>query len=124
MGHSVILPQDEAAPFIGPNGIDPGGIAEQCYQQVVKCDVMIVVLDGADSDSGTSLEAGIKVGHNRATEQRSKIVGVRTDFRASEDGQLNAMFRLLDEVILFPSVNEDIVALCARLNDAIRRVCE
>jgi nucleoside 2-deoxyribosyltransferase len=119
MGYSVLLPQEEALRFTTPEGVDANGIAELCYMQAVRCDVMVVVLDGADSDSGTSLEAGIKIGHHRALNGAGTIIGVRTDFRASEDGQLNAMFRLLDKVVYFPSFNEDPEALCRTLHGTI-----
>jgi nucleoside 2-deoxyribosyltransferase len=115
----VLLPQDEALPFITRTKVDALGIAEHCYRQAVDCDVMIVVLDGADSDSGSSLEAGIKIAHRRAVKDGTKIIGLRTDFRASEDGRLNAMFRLLDSVVTFLSFNEDLDELCRVLNDAI-----
>jgi hypothetical protein len=83
---------------------------------------MIVVLDGADTDSGASLEAGIKIGHRRATKTAATIVGVRTDFRVSEDAHLNAMFRLLDEIVYFPSFNEDPEALCGALHNTILKL--
>jgi|GEM_PF-672480 len=120
IGYSVVLPQEEAIQFIKPEGIDAGGIAELCYLQARECDVMIVVLDGADSDSGACLEAGIKIGHRRASSAPSTIIGVRTDFRGSEDGHLNTMFRLLDKVVHFPSVNEDPEALCMLIHETIR----
>ena len=119
MGYSVLLPQEEAIRFTNPEGFDAKGIAELCYLQALECDVMVVVLDGADSDSGASLEAGIKIGHKRASNVAGMIIGLRTDFRASEDGQLNAMFRLLDRVVYFPSFNEDPEALCGMLHQAI-----
>jgi hypothetical protein len=57
---------------------------------------MIVVLDGADSDRGSSMEAGLRIGYKRALNDLGAIIGVRTNCRASEDGQLNAKFRLID----------------------------
>jgi nucleoside 2-deoxyribosyltransferase len=123
-GYTVVLPQDEAIPLLKqPQAIDALGIAEQCYRQSVACDVMIVVLDGADSDSGASLEAGLKIGYRRAANARGKVIGVRTDARASEDGQLNAMFRLLDEVIRFPSFNENPEELTDVIHRTIISIC-
>jgi nucleoside 2-deoxyribosyltransferase len=122
-GYTVILPQEEAAPSISGQEIDAPRIAERCYRQSVECDVMIVVLDGADSDSGTSLEAGLKIGYRRGTKTGGKIIGVRTDFRASEDGELNAMFRLLDKVVRFHSFNEDSEQLCEVIHETILRLC-
>ncbi len=122
-GYDVVLPQDEARRFITPTGIDAAGIAESCYQQVIACDVVVAVLDGCDSDSGTSLEVGLRIGHMRALRLPSKVIGMRTDFRAAEDGQLNAMFRLVDGLVSFPSFEEDEAALCVEIDTAIQRAC-
>jgi nucleoside 2-deoxyribosyltransferase len=121
-GYDVILPQDEADAFITDGVVDMEGIAEQCYRQVVASDVVVAVLDGADSDSGTSVEVGIKIGHRRATSDASTIIGVRTDFRTSEDGQLNGMFRLVDAVVAVPSFDEDPAALCEQIHETIQRL--
>jgi nucleoside 2-deoxyribosyltransferase len=122
--YAVILPQEEADKIIAVHGLDLPRIVEQCYQQAIRADVMVAVLDGADSDSGTSVEIGLRIGHLRATNNNAKkTIGVRTDFRASEDGQLNAMFRLLDRTIYSPSLkSEDPVALCAKIDGVIREV--
>jgi nucleoside 2-deoxyribosyltransferase len=121
-GYTVVLPQDEAAPYIKRRRVDSGGIAEHCYKQSVSCDLMIVVLDGADTDSGTSLEAGLRIGHWRLKTGTRKTIGVRTDFRRSEDKHVNAMFNLLDDVIYFASFNEDVRALCKRIHKVIERL--
>jgi nucleoside 2-deoxyribosyltransferase len=119
-GYTVILPQVEANQFISGKVIDYMGIAKHCAMQAVQCDVLVAVLDGADSDSGTSIEAGIKIGYRTAKGGKGKIIGVRTDFRASsDDGDLNAMFRLFDDVVRFPSFNEDPDALCDEIDAAI-----
>lgn len=120
-GYTVILPQDEAEAFITDNVVDALGIAEHCYQQATHCDVVVAILDGADSDSGTSVEVGLVVGHRRGSGRGAYVVAVRTDFRASEDGQLNAMFRLVDEVIYFPSLSEDTAMLCDGIHKCILR---
>jgi nucleoside 2-deoxyribosyltransferase len=118
----VILPQDEAKQYIKGNKVDAKAIAEHCFRQSVQCDVMIAILDGPDSDSGTSLEAGLRIGQRRALKCNVKVIGVRTDFRRSEDRHVNAMFRLLDAVVFFRSTNEDPTALCGKIHVAIRRL--
>jgi nucleoside 2-deoxyribosyltransferase len=52
---------------------------------IEQCDIVLSVLDGPDADSGTCVE----LGYARAKGKR--IVGVRTDFRGSEDRGLNVM---------------------------------
>ncbi len=61
-GFTVVLPQEEAAAFITEGRADLRMIAENCYQNVVSSDVLVAVLDGADSDSGTGVEIGIRLG--------------------------------------------------------------
>jgi nucleoside 2-deoxyribosyltransferase len=46
---------------------------------------VVAVLDGADADSGTCIEIGYARGKGK------RVIGVRTDFRASEDRGLNLM---------------------------------
>ena len=120
-GYTVILPQDEAKPFIGPEGLDAVGIAEHCYLQSIECDVMVANVDGADSDSGTSMEIGLRIGYMRALGRDTKVICVRTDFRGSEDGHLNVMFRLADKLIYVPSFDEDPVHLINAIDNAIKQ---
>lgn len=123
MGYAVVLPQDEAVPFVKAGSIDARRIAEHCYRQSVDCEIMVVVLDGTDVDSGASVEAGLRIGHQRALGAGGKTIGVRTDFRRSEDRHLNAMFRLLDAQIYLPSFkNEDPEALCQKIHKTILRL--
>jgi len=50
-------------------------IFEKNLQAIDNADIVVAVIDGADSDSGTSLEMGY------AFAQRKKIISLRTDFR-------------------------------------------
>jgi nucleoside 2-deoxyribosyltransferase len=114
-GYKVILPQDEAEQFIGDGGMDFKGLAEHCKDQAISSDVIVAILDGPDPDSGMSMECGLIIGANGGF-----IVGVRTDFRVAEDGQLNAMFRLLDDVIYYPAFSESFEDLCKLIDEHIR----
>ena len=49
------------------------------------CDIVVAILDGADADSGTSFEMGYARGRGK------RVIGVRTDFRGSEDHGVNLM---------------------------------
>lgn len=113
-GYHVILPQDEAKKFIQDGHIDFDGIAQDCRKQAVEYDVMVAILDGADSDSGTSLEVGLRI------QNKGIVIGVRTDFRSSEDGHVNAMFRLINKLIYFPSFDESYEKLCEQIDKIIR----
>ena len=73
MGHTVFLPQRDVKTKDGSD------IFMQDLGALHRMDVMVVVLDGADHDSGTSWEAGY------AYRKEIKYVGIRTDFRNRGD---------------------------------------
>lgn len=117
MGYVVILPQDEATKCMVDGQLDFDMLAHQCEKQAISSDIVVAVLDGPDPDSGMSLEVGLKIGS-----KGGPVLGVRTDFRVSEDEQLNAMFRLLNKVIYFPSFNESYQELCEEIGRGIKEV--
>ena len=116
MGYNVILPQDEANKFITDGKVDFQSLAEDCRRHSCESTYMVAILDGSDTDSGTSLEIGLRLANNRP------VIGVRTDFRQAEDGCLNGMFRLITRVVYFPSFNESHEELCILIDEAIRSV--
>jgi len=88
------------------------------FTKVGNADIIMAILDGADSDSGTSGElCAAKVLNKR-------IIGIRTDFRGSgEDKGLNLMLsRGLDALIHFPSFNENIDELAGKIVGAIKKI--
>lgn len=81
-GFQVILPQERVSKFLHlENGMKL--IFEDCLKMVDESDIVVAILDGADADSGTSVELGY------AYATKTPIVGVRTDFRISEEQGLN-----------------------------------
>lgn len=113
-GYQVILPQDREPPVLVGGKPDFDAIARDCHIQAIDSDVVVATLDGADSDSGTSLEVGLKI------QDKGIVIGVRTDFRSSEDNHVNAMFRLIKKLIYFSSFDEDYEKLCVQIDLAIR----
>ena len=81
-------------------------------------DIMISILDGADSESGTSFETG------GAKFLKKKIIGVRTDFRRSgEERGLNLVLsRALDKFVYFPSFNENVDELAEKIVEKIKKL--
>jgi len=63
--------------------------AQRVYQVLLealdRCDAVVAILDGPDSDSGTCVE----IGYARA--KGKPVIGVRTDFRDGEVHGLNIM---------------------------------
>lgn len=72
-----------------------------------EADAIVAVLDGPDADSGTCWEVGYAFGIEKP------IIGVRTDFRKSEDKGLNVMLRRCLTHYIFHmsfSENPDLIA--------------
>jgi len=114
----VILPQEEAKKFIKKNKIDIDAIVQSCLNNAGSMPIAVAILDGPDADSGTCIEIGFRKGRDR----KLPVVGVRTDFRVSEDGGLNAMLRICDKIIYFPSFNTDIDALAQKILAEINKL--
>jgi len=86
MDANIFLPQEKVLPAKDENGnYDFKEVFEICLRGVDDAKIIIAILDGADSDSGTCFECGY------ARAKGKKIIGIRTDCRAGEDLGLNAM---------------------------------
>ena len=100
--YSVFLPQ-ESEDNINHRG-DHEKIALSDLAAVQNCDVLLANLDGAQVDDGTALEVGMARALGKIT------IGYRTDFRVCGDDpelHVNLMFRLMDHVIQFSSLEND-----------------
>ena len=104
----VILPQEETQKLLKASNdtiVDQDAIAQMCFDNAVRADVAVAILDGADADSGTCIEIGWRKGQNPS----APVIGVRTDSRVSEDRGLNLMLargvnvRACDVVLYFTS---------------------
>ncbi|MFO8006972.1 MAG: nucleoside 2-deoxyribosyltransferase [Candidatus Brocadiia bacterium] len=82
-GAEVFLPQDIKFGSSYNVARDFPHIFDACIDALREADVVVAVLDGPDADSGTALELGI------AYERGIPIIGVRTDYRESQDRGLN-----------------------------------
>jgi nucleoside 2-deoxyribosyltransferase len=109
---SVILPQERAQELLAQ---EEGQqlVFEDCIRMVERCDAVVAILDGADADSGTCIELGF------AYAQRKPIIGVRTDFRGSEDRGLNLMVARVCTALLVDNVSsiDDLAASVYRALD-------
>lgn len=104
----IILPQVEAVNFIKGNVINFEGIVKNCIQSLEKADVITAILDGSDTDSGTSWECGYAYARGK------RIIGVRTDLRGSEDEGLNAMLRRTCEIVIYYHATQEDIGNLAR----------
>jgi nucleoside 2-deoxyribosyltransferase len=110
----IILPQERAKPLLG----QPGGLElvfKDCFAMIDACDVVLAILDGADADSGTCVELGY------AWARGKPVVGVRTDFRISEDRGLNLMVSHVCKVLLVVT-SENLESLSTQIGKALAHV--
>ncbi len=117
----ITLPQDDAREFTdGGGNVDFAALAKHCHKLAVSkaFNIMVAILDGPDTDSGTSFEAGLRIGSG------GLVLGVCTEIRPSEDGHLNAMFRELTDVLFFSGLNENYKKLCDEIDRKIRKILE
>jgi nucleoside 2-deoxyribosyltransferase len=110
LGSSLILPQD----FPIPEDADADGrhreLFRLCVAGVDAADAVIAVLDGPDVDSGTAFEVGYAYARGKI------IIGVRTDFRKSQDQGTNLMLaRSCHALVQHPSLAHDLPALAAEV---------
>ncbi|BHH83194.1 nucleoside 2-deoxyribosyltransferase [Desulforhopalus sp. 52FAK] len=106
----IILPQERAPAIISQDN-GPYLVFRDCLEMIDKCDLVVAILDGADADSGTSVEIGY------AYAAKKPVIGVRTDFRISEENGLNLMLaNICTELVL--DVNSDIHALADKVSES------
>lgn len=113
-GAEVILPQDFKFGQSYNNPKDFPKIFRACVDSLREADAMVAVLDGPDVDSGTALEIGI------AYERGMPIIGVRTDYRESQDRGVNLVVAgACTEILREMSFGEDMEQLIKDLSGKI-----
>lgn len=108
----VILPQEEAIKAMEKRKINYEKLFNLCINGINSCDIVLAVLDGADSDSGTCFECGYAFAIGK------KLIGVRTDIRKGEEKGLNVMLSRSCEIIKYISKKIDESAI-SKLSDKI-----
>jgi nucleoside 2-deoxyribosyltransferase len=127
LGYEVVLPQREATRFQTDEGFDLAGIVADCRRQCTDGETLLVgSTDGADADSGTSVEYGMSI---VAT---GRAIVYRTDLRTemSKEVGLNAMFRASrSELVYLPchvteldQVDAYYRDLASKIHDAVGRL--
>ena len=102
-GHGVFLPQDDAQAPLLRDPPDFHGAFELCRDAIDRCDAVVAVLDGPDTDSGTAWECGYAYARGKP------VLAVHTDFRGGEDDALNLMLRRSAASVLYhPATDENL----------------
>ena len=106
----VVVPQRYDTEFL--NAPDFHAKVFDCAIQSINCcdAVVAIVGDGPDSDSGTCIEIGYAKGLGK------KVIGVRTDFRGSQEQGLNVMVaRMCDHLVAAPSTTATLAQLAGQI---------
>jgi len=105
----VFLPQRYDKEFENAPDFSPKMFA--CLKGALdNCNIVVAMLDGADADSGTCFEMGYAHGRGK------RVIGVRTDFRGSEDHGLNLMLsNACSDLVAEPSTTATIERLAERI---------
>lgn len=108
----VILPQDIKHDDRYNDQKMFGLIFKGCIDAIDESRCVLAWFDGPDADSGTSFEAGY------AYAKGIPVVGIRTDFRLSQERGVNVMLsRACAAFVYRPSFGEDLQGLA---NDVVR----
>jgi len=122
-GARVILPQDFKVGSSYNDARDFPHIFRACVDGLREADAVVAVCDGPDVDSGTAFEMGI------AYEMGLPIVGLRTDYRESQERGVNLMISgACTEFLRLMSFGEDTALLakdlCAKIVAAVKKADE
>jgi nucleoside 2-deoxyribosyltransferase len=119
-GAEVLLPQDFKMGSSYNNPRDFPHIFRACIDGLREADAVVAVCDGPDVDSGTALEMGV------ALQLGLPIIGLRTDYRESQERGVNLMIAsACTEFLRHMSFGEDmdllVRDLCARIVAALKK---
>jgi len=113
----VVLPQREVSAVFEEGGVNFQKVFRICLDGISRSDAVVALLDGSDADSGTSFECGYAYAIGKP------VLGVRTDFRGSEDRGLNAMLsQSCSDLLYFSSVEEKIEVLAQRILEKLAQI--
>lgn len=95
----------EATKYFKDNKFNLLGVCEHCAEQAIKSDVIVANIDGADADSGTSIEVGLACHAKFFGKKGPLVICYRTDSRTALEQELgiNAMFQLAHKIICKPA---------------------
>lgn len=92
-------------------------VYQACVAGVERADVVVAVLDGPSSDDGTSFEVGYAIAKGKP------VIGIRTDYRMSQDRGCNLMLSQgCTELVYRPSFDENVQALAKDVARKVKRL--
>ena len=97
----IFLPQEKEKGAMVDGKMDFRKIFRICIDGIDTSDIIVAILDGSDSDSGTCFECGY------AFSKGKPIIGVCTDIRGGHDNGLNAMLNHSCNSLILYETGED-----------------
>lgn len=92
-----------------------GQLYRVLIEAIDRCDAVVAILDGPDSDSGTCVE----IGYARALGK--PIIGVRTDFRDGDIHGINVMsVGACSAIIKLPSTSGSLEEVAEKIVEALK----
>lgn len=114
---NIILPQDFRVDGKFNDPKDFNKLFKKCLKAIDKVDLVLAVLDGADSDSGTAFEIGYAYANN------IPVIGIRTDYRGGQEKGANLMLaESCISIVREYSFTENIDQLCESIVRRIKRL--
>lgn len=111
-----LLPQNYSASIVEQEDFLEK-VFNYCVSSVDEADALLCILDGPDVDSGTSIELGYAYARNKP------ILGIRTDFRSSEDRGVNLMVSgVCNQLLWLSSINTTIGQMSKEIAKALSRI--
>jgi len=94
-----------------------GEVYKSCIRDIERSHACIAILDGPSSDDGTCFEVGYAVA------KRIPVIGIRTDYRASQEMGCNLMLsRGCTTFVFRPAFDENFDALARDVAKRLRRI--
>jgi nucleoside 2-deoxyribosyltransferase len=94
-------------------------VYESCIAGVNRSQAVIAILDGPSSDDGTCFEVGYAVAKG------IPVLGVRTDYRQSQESGMNLMLsRGCTSIVFRPAFDENFEALARDIARKLRRILQ
>ena len=113
----ILLPQDFKPHGSFNDNRHYGLLYKGCIESLTRANAVVAILDGPDGDSGTCFEVGFAVAKNKP------VVGVRTDYRASQESGTNLMLsRGCNVLINRPSFDEDFDSLAKEIVRKLKKI--
>lgn len=116
-GVKVLLPQDLKFhnQFNAPEFF--GEVYAGCLKLLEDSDVIVAILDGPSADDGTAYEVGYAVAKGKP------VIGIRTDYRDSQERGMNLMLsRGCSAIVHRPAFDEDFDALAKDIGRKLKQV--